>query len=102
MHEHFNAVTAWLLDAGNAHPRLRAVTQELAQRLRDVGLAVDRMNLGVFALHPEMAGYAVLWDSSMEQAIEEGDIVVSGGFYYWKRDIHDHITGGKQTFHFGG
>ena len=47
----------------------------------------------------------VVWKGNakgMEQAIEEGDIIVSSGFYHWKRDIHERITGGKQTFHFCG
>ena len=31
---------------------------------------MDRVNLGVFALHPEMAGYAVVWEPELDEAIE--------------------------------
>ena len=38
--------------------------------MRASGVPIDRINLGVFAIHPEMAGYAVAWDTSMAEAVE--------------------------------
>lgn len=39
---------------------------------------------------------------ALQGAIEKGDVTVRGKYYYWERNIHEHITGGKQTFNFGG
>ena len=49
----------------------------------------------------------VLWNSfqgnenAMEKAMEKEDLKLLNGMYYWKRDIHEHITGGKDSFKFG-
>jgi hypothetical protein len=48
-----------------------------------------------------------LWSSfqgnkdAMQEAIDEGDLKLKDGMYYWRRDIHEHITGGKDTIAFG-
>ena len=31
----------------------------------------------------------------------KGDLKEKNGMYYWQRDIHEHITGGKDTMQFG-
>ena len=41
-------------------------------------------------------------EEAMQQAIVKGDIQVKHGMYYWTRDIHEHITGGKDSYQFGG
>ena len=49
-----------------------------------------------------------LWSSfhgnedAMQKAIDKGDLKVINGMYYWRRDIHEHIKGGKDNFQFGG
>ena len=49
----------------------------------------------------------VLWNSfqgnatAMQEAIDDKDRQFMNGMYYWHRDIHEHITGGKDKFHFG-
>ena len=49
-----------------------------------------------------------LWSSfhgnedAMQKAIAKGDLKVNNGMYYWHRDIHEHIKGGKDNFQFGG
>jgi adenylate cyclase len=63
-------VAQWLLVSGRQYRTLRTVTEELAARLCAAGLPVQRFNLGVFAHHPVMAGYAVLWDETDPTAIE--------------------------------
>lgn len=70
MHEAYDEVAHWLLEAGDQHPRLRDLTHRLCVRWCEAGLPLHRVNLGVFALHPEMAGYAVIWEPGMEEAIE--------------------------------
>ena len=35
-----------------------------------------------------------------KKAIDKGDIVVNNDFYYWRRDKHEHVTGGEQVFKF--
>ena len=37
-----------------------------------------------------------------KKAIAKGDLKVINGMYFWHRDIHEHITGGKDTMQFGG
>ena len=74
----------------------------LMQRVRNVFEVKQRNQQMVGLSKSEML---LQWKGNkqgMQEAIDEGDIQVSDGFYYWKRDIHDHITGGKQTFVFGG
>ena len=41
-------------------------------------------------------------DKAMQDAIDKNHIQVMSDMYYWKRDIHEHITGGKESFKFGG
>ena len=64
------AITSWLLDQGEQVTGLRELTQALCAQWRQAGFAVDRVNLGVFALHPQMAGYAVVWEPELDEAIE--------------------------------
>ena len=60
----------WLLSATEHHISLRDLTNTLVHKLREAGLPLSRVNLGVFALHPEMAGYAVSWAEGMEAPLE--------------------------------
>lgn len=66
----FESIRQWLLEQGAQYATLRELTQNWVLQMRQVGVPVDRINLGVFALHPEMAGYAVTWDTSLTDAIE--------------------------------
>ena len=66
----FQDIADWLLDHAQQNADLRALTDQLVVRLRTAGMPIDRLNLGVLALHPEMAGYAVHWESGMDAAIE--------------------------------
>ena len=66
----FEQISDWLLQTADSHTNLRLLTDELIDRLLAAGIPLVRVNLGVFALHPEIAGYAVLWDRSMSQALE--------------------------------
>ena len=63
-------VGEWLLRAAAGPRTLLALTHALTQRLKDVGFPLSRLNLGVFAVHPEMAGYAVYWEEGMTEAVE--------------------------------
>jgi adenylate cyclase len=70
MNTHFDDIADWLIETADEHGDLRSLTDKLVSRLREADVPVQRFNLGVFALHPEMAGYAVVWDESMDEAIE--------------------------------
>lgn len=66
----FTQIADWLLTTAEQHTNLRLLTDQLIGKLCAAGVPIVRVNLGVFALHPEIAGYAVLWDESMSKAIE--------------------------------
>ncbi len=66
----FQHIANWLMENAQENADLRALTEQLVIRLRTAGMPIDRLNLGVLALHPEMAGYAVLWEVGMNTAIE--------------------------------
>jgi len=68
--KHFDDIANWLIDTADEHGDLRSLTGQLVSRIREAGVPIQRFNLGVFALHPEMAGYAVIWDEGMDEAIE--------------------------------
>ena len=70
MNVDFQDIADWLLDHAQQNADLRALTDQLVIRLRTAGMPIDRLNLGVLALHPEMAGYAVHWESGMDAAID--------------------------------
>jgi adenylate cyclase len=70
MSVHFDDIADWLIATNAEHGDLRTLTGKLVLRLWEAGVQVDRFNLGVFAVHPEMAGYAVLWEEGMDEAIE--------------------------------
>jgi adenylate cyclase len=63
-------VAHWLLASGSEYRTLCSLSEELASRLCAAGLPIQRFNLGVFAHHPVMAGYAVLWDEARPKATE--------------------------------
>jgi len=63
-------IADWLLEAGTGRTSLLDLTRELIQKIDEVGVPLSRMNLGVFALHPEMAGYVVYWEAGMDEPIE--------------------------------
>ena len=70
----FEQIAAWLLESADQHTSLRALTGELARKLHAAGLPLARVNLGVFALHPEIAGYAGEKMNKIENEHEpEGD-----------------------------
>jgi adenylate cyclase len=70
MSSRLDDIADWLLVAGQHQATLRELTHELILRLHDAGIPLTRANLGVFALHPEMAGYAVSWEQGMAEPIE--------------------------------
>jgi adenylate cyclase len=61
-----DSICLWLLSKGDRYPGLRELTGDLAAKIGAAGIPVERINLGVFAHHPVLAGYAVLWDRSGE------------------------------------
>jgi adenylate cyclase len=66
----FEDISDWLLTKAKGDGGLRGLTGQLVSRLRDAGVPIHRFNVGVFALHPVMAGYAVVWTQGMDEAIE--------------------------------
>jgi adenylate cyclase len=70
MTTYFGDIADWLVTTGVEYADLRSLTDQLVRRLRDEGFPLNRLNLGVLALHPEMAGYAVLWSEGMDEAAE--------------------------------
>ncbi len=63
-------IARWLLEAGSRRATLLDLTHELVQKINSAGIPLSRLNLGVFALHPEMAGYAVYWEDGMTTPLE--------------------------------
>jgi adenylate cyclase len=70
MNSRIEDVGEWLLRAAVGPRTLLALTHSLTQRLKEAGFPLSRLNLGVFAVHPEMAGYAVYWEEGMTEAVE--------------------------------
>ena len=66
----FDDIVEWLLDSAPTHSSLRSITDGLVEKLGEARVPVERFNLGVLAVHPEMGGYAVLWESGMAAAFE--------------------------------
>jgi adenylate cyclase len=66
----FDDIANWLIANGTGEGDLRSLTDKLVSRIRAKGVAVHRFNLGVFTVHPVMAGYAVVWAENMDEAIE--------------------------------
>ena len=64
------SIADWLVASADDHGDLRSLCTALVERIRRAGVPVQRLNLGVFALHPVMAGYAVIWDEGMQEARE--------------------------------
>lgn len=63
---------SWLHGPARAAPNLTALCSSLLQAFLDAGVPVDRLNLGVFLLHPELAGVAhqVGRDNGVVTAVE--------------------------------
>lgn len=70
MNNGFDDISRWLIDHASAYDDLRVLAGQLVDRLHLVGFPVERLNLGVLAVHPEMAGYAVMWEKGMAAPIE--------------------------------
>ena len=51
-----------------------------------------------------MSESEMLWKSfhgneeAMQKAITKGDLNVNNGKFYWQHEVHEHITGGQDTF----
>ena len=67
---HFEDIARRLIETDSGRQTLAVLTRTLIQDLRQIGVPLSRVNLGVFALHPEMAGYAVHWEEGMDQPTE--------------------------------
>ena len=63
-------IVDWMLDSAPTHSSLRSITDGLIEKFCGAGIPVERVNLGVLAVHPEMGGYAVLWESGMDASLE--------------------------------
>ena len=70
MNTQFDEITDWLISKAQGDEDLRGLSGQLVSRMRKIGIPIQRFNLGVFALHPEMAGYAVVWTEGMKEAVE--------------------------------
>ena len=70
MNKSFDEITKWLIGHASEYGDLRVLTEQLVERLDVIGFPVERLNLGVLAVHPEMAGYAVMWEKGMGAPIE--------------------------------
>lgn len=70
MNSVFVGIADWLVGNSTGPTNLRVLTEQLVQRLNAESMQIDRLNLGVMAVHPEMAGYAVLWEPTMDSCIE--------------------------------
>ena len=54
----------WLLHTGRYIEGFESFTEELARALNLFGFDVSRLNLGVYILHPDIAGVAFQWHRS--------------------------------------
>ena len=70
MSSDFIGIADWLVGNASSHSDLRVLTEQFVSRLNASSMQIERLNLGVMAVHPEMAGYAVMWEPGMEQCIE--------------------------------
>jgi adenylate cyclase len=70
MNTQLDEISDWLITKAQGDGDLRGLTGQLVSQMRDAGIPIQRFNLGVFALHPVMAGYAVVWTQGMDEAVE--------------------------------
>ena len=70
MSSDFIGIADWLVGNASSHSDLRVLTEQFVSRLNASSMQIERLNLGVMAVHPEMAGYAVMWEPGMKQCIE--------------------------------
>ena len=59
----------WLLYTGRYIESFEEFVQALGTAMRAFGLPIDRLNLGVYILHPEIAGVAFQWQSATSTLI---------------------------------
>ena len=59
----------WLLYTGRFIESFEEFVQALGTAMRAFGLPIDRLNLGVYILHPEIAGVAFQWQSATSKLI---------------------------------
>jgi len=59
----------WLLLTGRYLESFEAFVEALGIALRTFGLPIDRLNLGVYILHPEIAGVAFQWQATDSRLI---------------------------------
>lgn len=76
-------VIDWILREGRNLPDTGGFLAALAQRLRAVGLPVDRMTLGSEILHPDLAGAMWIWrpDRDGVESYRVGREVLDSGAY---------------------
>ena len=90
------------LDAGYGHVCNVDPNGPLMNRIREV-FEIKQKKVQMKGLTES----EVLWNSfqgneaAMQKAIDKSDLKVVNGMYYWHRDIHERITGGKDKFKFG-
>jgi len=70
MRMRFEDIADWLLEAETERSTLVDLTHQLVQKIEEVGVPLSRLNLGVLAQHPELAGYAVHWEQGMDKPVE--------------------------------
>ena len=65
--ENRSALVDWLLRAAPFCPTPEDLTQELATRFLEVGIAVSRLSIMVWSLHPQTAGYGYVWSKAKNE-----------------------------------
>ena len=78
MSESWGAIRQWLLNEAASANTLRELTEALIERLCAIQMPISRLNIGVFTIHPETAGYVYTWRvGSGDQAAELVELPVS-------------------------
>ena len=71
----------WLLRKGRMLGKPDALVRELCERLRALGMPLDRVGFFFWTLHPQYGGVAMFWDGHLVQVVRGGRDVRSSKQY---------------------
>lgn len=74
MTTHWSAtpVIDWLLRKGRMLGKPEALVRELCERVRALGMPLDRVGFLFWTLHPQYGGVAMFWDGHLVQVVRRG------------------------------
>lgn len=77
----FAEIESWLLEEASTERQMIDLLVKLMRRMKAAGSAVDRLTLHIGTLHPQLVGFALVWNADDGDEVRVADAAIDSGAY---------------------